>query len=103
MSVPKYTDWRAGQTPIRVYIRENATGEIRERDDFTLNLGNYPLSDCLFIWQDGNYACDCNREIFFKEAGGEEINRDEIDCVPEGRYSIKIENIETGEEYYNER
>lgn len=45
-------------------IRNNATGETRV----------YTLEGCDwhgdFIWTEGNFACDCNRSIFFDSAGG---------------------------------
>lgn len=25
-----------------------------------------------FMWSEGNYSCDCNRSLFFQEAGGVE-------------------------------
>lgn len=25
-----------------------------------------------YIWREGNYACDCNRSLFFQRAGGTE-------------------------------
>lgn len=37
-------------------------------DAFTMN----------YMWEEGNYACDCNRARFFAKAGGEEAPY--IDC-----------------------
>ncbi len=31
-----------------------------------------------FQWGDGNYACDCNRGLFFARAGGDE--REDVSC-----------------------
>lgn len=50
-----------------VKIRKNSTGEIRHitRDyDWFWSTGD---GSDLFMWTDGNYACDCNRELFFEE------------------------------------
>jgi hypothetical protein len=43
-----------------------------------------------FIWEDGNYACDCNRARFFDEAAG--VTRENYDHVPctGKRYHIVI-------------
>ena len=50
-----------------VAIRCNATGEIRYHRD---ELGWHEASD--YQWLDGNYACDCNRALFFARAKGED-------------------------------
>lgn len=34
-----------------------------------------------FIWEDGNYACDCNRGLFWKRAVGDD-ERDDEDGYP---------------------
>lgn len=46
---------------------DTRTGELRSGvDDYP-----YPPNSALFQWGDGNYACDCNRELFFRRAGNE--------------------------------
>lgn len=32
--------------------------------------GPYEPSDAEFMWSDGNYACNCNRTLFFARARG---------------------------------
>lgn len=41
-------------------------------------------SGSYYIWQEGNYGCDCNRELFFSRARGEDPP-DEHECSI-GRY-----------------
>lgn len=50
----------------KAYIRNNATGETRIQ---TLDLDWRDSS--VFWWTDGNFGCDCNRELEFRRAGGE--------------------------------
>lgn len=64
-----------------VRIRRNVDGVIHEdKQDLPV-----PFSD--FIWADGNYACDCNRELFFFRAVGEE---DPDNACSHDRYSVQI-------------
>lgn len=62
-----------------VLLRNNETGEER--------LIKYPLQwdySSHFLWTEGNYACDCNRHLFFDRAIGiEPIN---VECG-ENKYS----------------
>ena len=75
-------------------IRKEETGEIRDykqqfhKDD--INNHNF------YIYEEGNYACDCNRSIFF----GEE-DYDSSTCS-DHKYSLNIVDAETGEVYYRE-
>ena len=73
-------------------IRNNETGEIREHktDSIFCFEINSPL---IFIWEDGNYACDCNRQIFFD--GGD------IPCGDE-KFSVNLQNPKTKLYYYRE-
>lgn len=82
-----------------VRIRRNATGEIRE----------YPMSQILeddesepstFNWSENNFSCDCNRQQFFVNGGGEEAEGDD-ECT-DGRYSVQLVNAANGRIYYNE-
>lgn len=41
----------------------------------------------LWMWQDGNYSCDCNRELFFERAKGKDPDLDEVWCS-EGRFEV---------------
>ena len=40
-----------------------------------------------FIWEEGNYSCDCNRSIFF-------LGRSYDDAMPCGKDYFKIPSIE---------
>lgn len=56
----------AGQ--YNVAIRKNDTGEIRiYRHDIS-----WDEDSSMYEWTDGNYGCDCNRDIFWHWAVGEE-------------------------------
>jgi len=61
--------------PYKVAIRKNATGEIRI---YTSTIDWHESAH--FLWTDGNYACDCNRELFFARAGGEDPTLEEVQC-----------------------
>lgn len=71
---------------VLVHIRKNDTGEIAIfKDDLYLDDDGLPNT---FIWEDGNYACDCNRRLFFDcvmSNGSEEIP----DCSDD-KYSVNI-------------
>jgi len=80
-------------------IRKNATREVREKEGYlAFHEGdNLPYE---FIWTDGNYCCDCNRELFFERAKGNE-DFDQEQCS-EGRFSVNLVNPKTGEVFYRE-
>ena len=84
--------------PIVAHIRENATGKIRTYSiDGVLEDGAEFVST--FIWEHGNYSCDCNRELFFGYANDE----DEKDVVcGDYRYSVNLEDPKTGAVFYRE-
>lgn len=67
---------------VLVQIRENATGEIVEfNDDNIFDTENNKVN--IYIWEEGNYSCDCNRRLMFDE------NTDNETCG-EGEYSVNI-------------
>lgn len=89
---------------IRVFIRDNSTGEVAEfkcyghpEEDSSGNLTQDTFDD--YIWADGNYACDGNRAQFWYEAKGLEC-QEEHKCGVE-RYSIRITR-EDGAEVYRD-
>jgi hypothetical protein len=47
----------------------------------------YDTGDALYIWTEGNYACDCNRHIFFERFWDREP--DDRECS-DGRYLIQL-------------
>lgn len=53
-----------------------------------------------FWWSEGNGSCDCNRELFFLRARGED-DEDDVECGDE-RYSIRCSDADTGEVLYDE-
>ena len=77
---------------MKFLIRRNSDGVIREYEDKY----NYEDTDALeFIWGfDGNFGCDCNRELFFLRAGGEaeaaESMLSRSNRCGETRYSVRL-------------
>ena len=64
-------------------ITDTGTGEARIYED------EYPYSE--FIWNEGNYSCDCNRGLFFARAGGREPGLHEFTCnVGPNRFTVEI-------------
>ncbi len=78
--------------PYAIAIRKNSTGE-RRIAHISLDWYKYggptdPDDDGdLFWWTEGNMGCDCNRELYFMEAGGEDADDHEPECGDE-RYSV---------------
>lgn len=80
----------------KVAIRKNSTGEIRQyeiewdwfKDD----------SDDFYWWTQGNYQCDCNRELSFIRASGREVTDEEFDAVQctDGAYSALYAELPDG-------
>lgn len=42
-----------------------------------------------YIWEEGNYSCDCNRSIFFHSANDPNWNG-KSDACGDDKYSVKI-------------
>lgn len=79
----------------RVAIRQNATGEIRIREfDSEWEEG----SD--FLWEEGNYSCDCNRSTFFHQSGPDTL--DSGKCGDE-RFDVISITLPDGTEVYSEQ
>ena len=53
-----------------------------------------------FIWEEGNYRCDCNRALFFARAMGDE-DPGELTCG-ESRYMIRIRSPQTQRVIYTD-
>ena len=66
-----------------VLIRRNSDGIVRtrRRDEPWENFHVY-------MWTEGNFSCDCNRELEFQRAGGEE-EAEERECGHEKYTAIK--------------
>lgn len=88
-----------------VKIRENESGKIVKFTYFLLSYIGMEISipNSLYIWEEGNYACDCQRHIFFIERSPEYCPETEIADHPCGKdkYSIKIEALD-GKILYDE-
>lgn len=54
-----------------------------------------------WIWEEGNYSCDCNRYLFFQRAG-KEGEEEEVECT-DGKYIVWIVNPLDGNVVYDER
>ncbi len=52
-----------------------------------------------YLWEEGNYSCDCNRELFYCRAIGVKKDLDSVECG-HGRYRIWV--VENGEKIYDE-
>lgn len=79
-------------------IKENKSGkQVSFGDEIFIDEDGIPF---LFVWTDGNFSCDCNRHMFFKQALGEEEDYN-FPCS-HGLYSVKISDGETGEIYLDE-
>lgn len=82
-------------------IRHNKTGEIVVFEDEAVMFQNEEHPDT-WIWNEGNYSCDCNRRLFFKRAKGEETKEDwDVPCS-DGKYSVNLKNKKDGKIYYQE-
>lgn len=80
---------------IIVKVKNNKTGEVIEFiDEGILDDQNRKLST--FIWECGDYSCDCNRGIFFYR--NKEVD---IECGY-GGYSVNIYNSTNKELLYKE-
>lgn len=87
---------------IIVRIRLNETGEVREyKTEAFLNDGESVPST--YIWEEGNYSCDCNRSLFFEYALHPDRAMDSIESpCGDGKFSVEVLIAETGEVYYSE-
>jgi hypothetical protein len=81
-----------------VEIRENATGNVRIYHDNAW-LEDRDHEPSTFIWDDGNYACDCNRATFFAEAVGEPDP--DRECG-DGAFAVRLRNKVNNRIFYDE-
>jgi hypothetical protein len=92
-------DW----VSINVHIRKQSDGVVRVyKTDGLLDDDGEHLST--YIWEEGNFSCDCNRYLFYQRA----VDADEDDNAPDGfcgedKYRIWIVNPATGNIVYDER
>lgn len=78
---------------LKLEIRRNADGVVAT--DVWENW-NYNT----FWWNEGNAACDCNRESFFLKAIGEK-EMGEAECG-EDRFAVRLSDADSGEVLYDE-
>lgn len=76
------------------HIRNPDTGEVRAcPDDYYAKHETYPggqpveIGDVLYMYEEGNYGCDCNRSLFWHRQEGE----DEPDIECGHRWTIRLE------------
>ena len=68
-----------------VWLKDTETGEVAEIDK-----GQWDLRTFSYVWLQGNWSCDCNREIEFARAVGRELpEMDGPYCLGEGRYTLE--------------
>lgn len=78
---------------IKLEIRRNSDGALA-----TEIWRGFEFSE--FMWSDGNYSCDCNRELLFSRAR-EEDEPDNTDCG-DHRFSVRISDADTFHILYDE-
>lgn len=74
-----------------VLIKDNSIGEVRQHEEPSESWDD--LQE--FMWSEGNYACDCNREIFFRRVVNESFYDCELECG-DTRFSIDSIILEDG-------
>lgn len=86
------------QLPIAVHLRHVPTGETRV---YRTEEPEWEDGWSDFIWDEGNYSCDCNRWLFWERAAGRSPATD-VPCS-DGVYRVdRIVREDTGEVLYEE-
>lgn len=85
-------------TDVKIEIKNNESGEVRE--SIQQEIIGEDGQPSIYIWEDGNFSCDCNRALFFGEFMNDE-NVPDVDCG-DVKYSVRISHPESGEVIYNE-
>lgn len=70
----------------KVHIRKNDTGEIRVYDSDLFLEDGFPS---VYIWEEGNYSCDCNRRLIFARVNDDDDEDWESGCG-ETEYSVNV-------------
>lgn len=79
------------------HITDETTGEVVIfKDDHEYTEDPHDRKPNLFIWEEGNYACDCNRGLFFGRGKGVSPELDLGYLCGESRYSVLGYDRETG-------
>jgi len=72
---------------LAVKITKVETGETRT---YTTEVDPQYVDNQPYMWREGNYSCDCNRELFWHRAAGEDDpDIDEQQCGDDKRYTIE--------------
>lgn len=66
-----------------LFIRRNADGVVVKAREPTDYYGS-------FIWEEGNYACDCNRALFFEWACGLERDDDYVQMCGTNDFAVRL-------------
>jgi hypothetical protein len=92
--------WKHPTVWVDVQIRHNASGEIRVKRAWMIYEPEDGPSPSVYMYEDGNYSCDCNRHLFFHRAAGVEPMED----APCGKvaYDVNLINPKTGKVFYRE-
>lgn len=93
--LPKRT-WKLdekGNVLITARIKNVSTGEIKEKPHYLLFPDWDNENPSWYIWEEGNFSCDCNRAIFFD---------DEDEKCGETRYRVQLINNDDGGVFYSE-
>lgn len=76
-----------------VHIHRTSDGEVRT----DLSHKWHPETGS-YVWDDGNFGCDCNRALFFERVGGreecDEDDDDDSDLCGTGGYSVRVETLD---------
>lgn len=83
---------------IDVHMRRVADGQTRVFRHNALRDDDEPWSP--FIWEEGNFSCNCNRGQFFAGAGNEDDPNHECG---DGMYLVRIVRVSDGEVLYDEQ
>ena len=83
--------------PYTATIRDTRTGEtVRRRyDDLEWDENSEPW------WGNGNFSCDCNRQLEFRRAKGENPGLDSTECG-EGRFKVLAIVLDDGQTVYSD-
>lgn len=86
---------------IMVHMKSIATGEIRSYESFGIYTDE---GDCVdtYIWEEGNFSCNCNRTLFWKRAGKEEVSMEDVEECGDPEYLVNLENPFNKEIFYKE-
>lgn len=92
--------WKIPTVWVDVQIRHNPTGEIRVDRQWMIFEPEHGEHPSIFMFEEGNYACDCNRHLFFHRSAGHEPE-DDNPCG-DAAYSVNLINPKDGRVFYRE-